>query len=79
MPKITPIHQEPPGFDALRHLYKNQRGYMKELKQTIGEELVDEFKNVGFIRSGFTKKAETYKMTELGKGYVKEAGLDITV
>lgn len=79
MPKIMPTHQEPPGFNALRHLYKNQRGYMKELKQAIGEELVEEFKTVGFIHQGFTRKSETYKMTEFGKGYVKEAGLDITV
>ncbi len=76
---MTKIQPKITATDALKYIHNNQCGYMKKLKQQIGKEFVDEFKSVGFIKSGFTRKAETYKMTELGKGYVKEAGLDITV
>lgn len=64
---------------GLRHIYNNQRGYMRELEQQIGKELVDEFKTAGFIKSGFTRTRETYKTTNLGKGYVEELELDVTV
>lgn len=76
MPKIQPKITD---NEALKHIYNNQRGYMKDLKHNIGTELVSEFKSIGFIKSGFTRKAETYKTTKLGNAYIKDMGLDVII
>ena len=34
--------------------------------------LVDEFINVGFVKSGFTRTQKTFSITELGKKYFEE-------
>lgn len=54
---------------------KNNRGYMKDLKAAIGENVAEEFKAVGFINTGNTKTAETYSVSKLGKMFSEEISM----
>lgn len=61
-------------IDTLGYAVNKEHGYLKDLKDfdlTKGA-LVDEFLNVGFIRSGFTRTQRTFGITEFGKKYFEE-------
>lgn len=61
-------------IDTLGYAVKKEHGYLKDLKEfdlTKGA-LVDEFVNVGFVKTGFTRTQKTWGITELGKLFFEE-------
>lgn len=60
---------------ALISIYKNGRGYVKDLSVEIGEQLFDEFKAAGFIICGYTRTSKTWRISSLGRGYVEDLEL----
>lgn len=73
MVKIFPISLRQTRSTALKFINeKKPRGYMTCLKSFVESKFIDEFKSVGFIKTGYTRKAETYSVTELGKQFWSE-------
>jgi len=65
--KIPKVQDE---FKALKFIAtKKNNGYMTCLKSIIGKDTVDSFQRCGFIKSGFTRKHQTFSITELGREY----------
>lgn len=60
---------------ALISIYKDGRGYIKDLRDNIGESLMSEFISVGFIICGYTRSGKTWRISALGRGYVRELQL----
>lgn len=60
---------------ALINIYKDGRGYIKDLRDNIGDALMSEFISVGFIICGYTHSDKTWRISELGRGYVRELHL----
>ncbi len=46
-------------------------GYIKDLRDKIGDSLISEFISVGFIICGYTRSDKTWRISELGRGYVR--------
>ena len=57
---------------ALETINKESAGYVKELKETITPEMVDKFISIGFIICGYTQEAKTWKISKLGKEFIKD-------
>ncbi len=60
---------------ALISIYKDGRGYVKDLRKKIGDSLTTEFISVGFIICGYTRSDKTWRISDLGRGYVRELQL----
>jgi hypothetical protein len=60
---------------ALTTIYRSDKGYIKDLQQSIGDELLAEFISVGFIICGYTRKSKTWRISKLGKDYVEDLNL----
>ena len=54
---------------ALKYIAENECGILDELINEIGEDYVDEFFTLGFIRGGYTRHFKTWHITEHGKEY----------
>lgn len=61
--------------DALISIYKTKKGYIKDLRNTIGDSLLSEFISVGFIICGYSRTDKTWRLSDLGRGYVEELQL----
>ncbi len=57
---------------ALRFIYGEKRGKIKDLQEKISKETVDKFISVGFIICGYTTTAKTWKLSSLGKLYCED-------
>ena len=55
---------------AMKYVAKKGYGYMKELKQ-FDEAVISEMKQVGFLKTGWTKEEETFGATNSLLDYVK--------
>lgn len=62
-------------MSALKSIYNSGRGYIKDLRDTIGNELLSEFISVGFIICGYTRTSKTWRISELGRSYVRDLDL----
>lgn len=60
---------------ALRSIYNSGRGYIKDLRENIGNDLLSEFISVGFIICGYTRTSKTWRISELGRSYVRDLNL----
>lgn len=60
---------------ALKNIYTSGWGYIKDLRATIGEELLSEFISVGFIICGYTRTQKTWRISNLGRSYVRDMNL----
>lgn len=60
---------------ALISIYKEGQGYIKDLRRKIGDTIMSEFISVGFIICGYTRSDKTWRISELGQGYVRELQL----
>lgn len=49
--------------EAFQYLMKYQSGEMANLVEAIGEDRVEEFEYLGYIRNGMSQKSETYQST----------------
>lgn len=56
--------------DVMEYVAKKGYGYMKELKP-FGDETISEMKQVGFLKTGWTKDEETFGATDALLKYVK--------
>lgn len=73
---LTSAERKQNAIDTLGYAVKKEHGYLKDLKNfdlTKGE-LVDSFRSAGLIKTGHTRKAKTFGITELGKKYFEEIG-----
>ena len=61
--------------NALISIYMDGRGYIKDLRDKIGDSLISEFISVVFIICGYTRSDKTWRISELGRGYVRELQL----
>ena len=55
---------------AMKYVYKNRHGYMRDLKP-FGENVINSMKSAGFLKTGWTKEAETFSATQMLQKYVK--------
>ncbi|MBD5315880.1 MAG: hypothetical protein HDS08_06985 [Bacteroides sp.] len=60
---------------ALKAIYKDGWGYIKDLQEKIGNDLLSEFISVGFIICGYTRTSKTWRISNLGKSYVRDLDL----
>lgn len=60
---------------ALKNIYLTQRGYLGELQDAIGEEMLSEFISVGFIICGYTRTKKTWRISNLGSTYIADLGI----
>lgn len=60
---------------ALKNIYTSGWGYIKDLRTNIGEELLSEFISVGFIICGYTRTQKTWRISNLGRSYVRDMNL----
>lgn len=60
---------------ALRAIYEDGRGYINDLQEKIGRELLSEFISVGFIICGYTRTSKTWRISKLGQSYVRDLDL----
>jgi hypothetical protein len=56
-------------MQALEIINRLDHGYLDELRELIGESLVNEFLSLGFIHPGYTLEKETWGINPLGKRY----------
>ena len=56
-------------LQALETINRLNHGYLDELRDLIGESLVNEFLSLGFIHPGYTLEKETWGINPLGKRY----------
>ena len=63
------VEQDKKRLMALKYIAENESGVVSELIKEIGEDYVDEFFTLGFIRSGYTRHFKTWHITEHGKEY----------
>lgn len=49
--------------EALQYVKHHQAGEMADLVKAIGEDRVEEFEYLGYIRNGMSQKSETYQST----------------
>lgn len=54
---------------ALRIIYNEKRGIIKDLLKSIPSEVIDVFISVGFITCGFTPNVKTWHISSLGQEY----------
>ena len=57
---------------ALEIVYKEERGTINDLKESITTEMVKKLISVGFIICGYTHKAKTWRISLLGKEYCED-------
>lgn len=57
---------------ALETISKEGAGYVQELKKTITPEMVEKFISIGFVICGYTREAKTWRISKLGKEYIKD-------
>lgn len=57
-----------PHENIMKYVVGSRYGYMSELKQ-FGDEAVNSMKTVGFLKTGYTMDAETFRATKLLKHY----------
>lgn len=62
-------------ISALKSIYTSGWGYIKDLRTNIGEELLSEFISVGFIICGYTRTKKTWRISNLGRSYVRDLNL----
>lgn len=62
-------------ISALKSIYTSGWGYIKDLRTNIGEELLSEFISVGFIICGYTRTKKTWRISNLGRSYVRDLDL----
>ncbi len=62
-------------ISALKSIYTGGWGYIKDLRTNIGEELLSEFISVGFIICGYTRTKKTWRISNLGRSYVRDLDL----
>lgn len=60
---------------ALKNIYNSGWGYIKDLRTTIGEDLLSEFISVGFIICGYTRTKKTWRISNLGRSYVRDMNI----
>jgi hypothetical protein len=60
---------------ALKRIYNSGRGYLEELRDSIGNDLLSEFISVGFIVCGYSRTSRTWRISNLGRCYVRELRL----
>ncbi len=71
---LTQAELQQNQIDTLGYAVKNKYGRLKDLKEfdlTKGA-LVDEFINVGFLKTGYSRTDKTWGITKLGKGYFED-------
>ena len=61
--------------NALIKIYQGKKGSIKSLEEYIGKDLTREFISVGFIICGYTRTANTWRLSKLGQNYVQEMNL----
>ncbi len=52
---------------ALKTIYQEGWGYIKDLQENIGKDLLSEFISVGFIICGYTRTSKTWRISKLGQ------------
>ena len=57
--------------NVLAQAVKREHGYMKDLISIdkTGGEQVENFANLGFLKTGYTRDSKTYAITDLGREY----------
>lgn len=60
---------------ALKNIYNSGWWYIKDLRTNIGEDLLSEFISVGFIICGYTRTKKTWRISNLGRSYVRDMNL----
>lgn len=63
------IQQDKDRLTVLEYLYKNKHGYINELDKLIQPNIISELLAIGFLKTGWTKDAETWAITPFGKQY----------
>ena len=58
--------------EGLRLIYREERGYVEDLKQMLSESIIDKFASVGFINYGYTIDHKTWSISKLGKVYCED-------
>lgn len=62
-------------ISALKSIYDSGWGYINDLRKNIGEDLLSEFISVGFIICGYTRTKKTWRISNLGRSYVRDMNL----
>lgn len=58
---------------ALGFMYNvKPAGYMTCLKSFVDKKLVEDFRVAGFLKTGYSRKGQTYSITNLGAQYYKD-------
>ena len=52
-------------------------GYYSDLVDKFGQEMVDEFCSVGFIKTGFTRERKTWSCLDLAHSFKNDLELDL--
>lgn len=60
---------------ALKTIYRDGWGYIKDLQENIGKDILSEFISVGFIICGYTRTNKTWRISKLGQSYVRDLDL----
>lgn len=57
---------------ALNEMSKTKWGYLKDLRETYGSRMVEEFKKGGLINFGYSRTGKTWRLSNYGQMYVEE-------
>ncbi|WP_304205204.1 hypothetical protein [Phocaeicola plebeius] len=53
--------------ECLAYLYNKKYGYIDELKNELGEDVVRQLEAMGYIENAFDSKADTWRISERAK------------